>query len=197
MNGFPFGIRMNKDFADLIFDRRGFFWRRKEIPEFLMAKVLEFQQKAIDGDKEAVQEAYFLLENIRKSYPVTNRVDAYYGCILTLQGRDALDPIERLGKVRQGLKFLDDAVQNEPDNVEIRILRGYVCYHLPEVFFHRTAMAVEDFEYLVTRFENEPDIFSNEFFRQVLLDLISAYKTLGRDQKIQAVQEKLQTIRES
>ena len=113
----------------------------------------------VDGDKTAVQETFDLINKVRRIFPVNPLIDAYYGSILALLGRDALDPMERLGKVHQGLKYLDKAVQQEPDHLEIRILRGYVCYRLPEIFFHKTATGVEDFTYLRECYQKDPRVF--------------------------------------
>lgn len=174
-----------------IFRRPAFFWRKKDLLEYLYGRVADLHQKVVEGDKTAVQEAYILINNIRDHFSPDPLINAYYGSILTFQGRDALDPIERIEKVRQGLKFLDEAVQNEPESLEIRILRGYVCLRLPEVFFHRTGIAVEDFNYLITQYEKDSNIFSPEFYRQLLKELKSAYKTLDRNQECQRIQDKL------
>lgn len=193
MNLFQSGFTINNQSGDplaleRVFRRPAFFWRKKDLLEYLYTRVANLHQRAVEGDKTAVHEAFVLLENIRDHFPPDPLIDAYFGSILAFQGRDALDPIERVEKVRQGLKFLDEAVQNEPERLEIRILRGYVCLRLPEVFFHRTSVAVEDFNYLITRYEKDPNIFSAEFGRQLLKELKSAYQTLGRDQECQRIQ---------
>jgi hypothetical protein len=191
MKEFQFGGKMDSFITGFLIRRNYIFGRHNRVPDLLLTRVLELHQQGIQGDKDAVKEAFDLLETIRRFYPAHQLVKAYYGSILTLLGRDAVDPIERLEKVRLGLKFLDDAVQTEPDNIEIRITRGYVCSRLPEVFFHRTATGVADFTYIITRYEQDPKIISNSFYKQLLKDLAQAYQTLGREQDAQSIHQKL------
>ncbi|TCL76909.1 hypothetical protein EDC14_1001194 [Hydrogenispora ethanolica] len=160
-----------------------FFFDKKRLQALVLDEVIELHQRAVQGDKQAVKEAYSLVTQIRRPELPNHLVEAYYGSVMTLMGRDAIDPMERLDYVRQGLKSLDKAAQNEPDNVEIRILRGYVCCRLPEAFFHRTAMGVADFKYLIDRYQREPHIFSAKFYEQLLRDLASAERTLERNRK--------------
>lgn len=159
--------------------------------EKLFAEAIKDHEQGVDGDKEAVRKAYKSLESIVKMVPRNNLVKAYFGSATCLLGRDAVDPMERFEKAVKGLKILDEAVSNEPENTKIRILRGYVCYRLPETYFHRTSTAVEDFKYLITRYENEQNTFSPEFYNQLLYDLGVAYKTLGRKEEAVSVWEKL------
>jgi hypothetical protein len=158
-------------------------FRRRFSKDRALAKAVKLTEAGINGDKKAVQEAYTLLEKLRYHYPHDTLILAYYGSALTLRGRDALDPIERLDHVRQGLKCLDNAVADDPDNVTIRILRGYTCYHLPEFFFHRTATSVTDFSYLISRYTKDPDLFSAQFVQQLKKDLALAQQTLAKFEK--------------
>lgn len=164
---------------------------KRTVPDGVMAKITELHQQGVQGDRNAVNQAYTLLQSVRDLYLRNELVEAYYGSTLALQGRDALEPMERLEKVRSGLTFLDEAVGNDPDQVQIRALRGYVCYRLPEIFFHKTATAVEDFAYLAARYEKEPEVISRDFYRQILADLATAHQNLGHSDAARAIREKL------
>lgn len=189
--GFQPNRKMNSFMTRSLIRRNFILGRNNQVPDELLSTIITLHKQGIQGDQNAVQEAFDVLEEIRRFYPTNHLVEAYYGSVLTLLGRDALDPMERLEKVRYGLKFLDNAVQDEPDNIDIRIIRGYVCSRLPEVFFHRTATAAEDFSYITTRYETEPGIISNTFYRQVLRDLKQVYRTLGRDPDVHSIQQKI------
>jgi len=160
----------------------------------LFAEAVKLHQYGIAGNKDAVKEAYELLKKIRGMDPNNNLVEAYYGSATALLGRDLVDPMERFKKAVKGLKILDRTVSNDPENTEIRILRAYVSYRLPEMYFHRTATAVEDFSYLVSRYEQDPSVFSEEFYWQILFDLGFANKTLGQNQEAESVWLKLLSI---
>ncbi|MFZ5634428.1 MAG: tetratricopeptide repeat protein [Bacillota bacterium] len=159
--------------------------------EELFAQAVSLHKLGVEGDKEAVKEAYKLLEKLRELIPQNNLVEAYYGSATSLLGRDAVDPTERFNKAIRGLKILDGSVAREPENIEVRTLRAYVSYRLPEKFFHRTGTAVEDLSYLATRYEHDPGVFSPEFYRQVLFDLGASFKRLGQNREAESTWQKL------
>jgi len=162
--------------------------------EELFAEAIELHKRGLQGDKDAVGKAHELLAKVKEMLPENNLVEAYYGSAITLLGRDAIDPMERFKKAVKGLKILDGAVSRDPENIEIRILRGNVCYRLPETYFHRTATAVEDFSYLVSRYEQDPSVFSQDYYFQLLYDLGAANKNLGRNEEADSAWQKLLSV---
>ncbi|MHB8917181.1 MAG: tetratricopeptide repeat protein, partial [Desulfocucumaceae bacterium] len=156
-------------------------WRK------LFTEAVELHRRGIEGDREAVARAYELLVEARKMAPDNHLVEAYYGSITALLGRDAVDPTVRVNKALKGLKILDKAVLSDPENIEIRILRASVNYRLPEKFFHRTNTAIEDFSYLIKSYKNDPSVFSKEFYWQILCNLAVSYQRLERRQEAEAV----------
>jgi tetratricopeptide (TPR) repeat protein len=157
----------------------------------LLKQAIDLHQQAAKGDKEAVNEAYKLLNEIRIQSPQNNLVNAYYGSVITLMGRDAVDPMKRFEKTLKGLKILDQAVQKEPENIQIRILRANICFRLPEMYFHRTTTAIEDYNYLLRRHEQDPNIFPEASYYQFLYDLGNAYQNIERKNDAEVVWEKL------
>lgn len=148
--------------------------------EPLFEEAKELHQKAVDGDEKAVKEVFKQLKEIRKKAPSNNLVEAYYGSTIALLGRDASDTMDRFRLVRKGMKILDSAVQKEPNNTEIRILRGYVSYNIPEMYFQRTSTAIEDFEFLISQYEKDSSIFSENMFWKLLYDLGVSYKRVEK-----------------
>lgn len=157
----------------------------------LLKRAIELHRKGVEGDKEAVVKSYQLLEKAWNLEPENLLVEAYYGSAMALMGRDAIDPMERIKKAMAGLKFLDRAVNRRQDNVEIRILRAYVCYRLPESCFHRTGTALEDFKQLIGLFESGSGNFSKDFYHQILFDLGVCYKRLNREKEAEKTWQKL------
>ncbi|TGE32136.1 hypothetical protein [Desulfosporosinus sp. Sb-LF] len=146
---------------------------------------------ALKGDKEATKKAYESFKEIHKLDPKNNLAEAYLGSATSLLGRDSIDPNLKLKLVLQGLKTLDSVVLKEKENIQIRSLRAYVGFNLPEMFFHRTASAVEDFKYLLARYEQDKGVFTEKFYWQILCDLGVAYKRLGRKNEAIAIWDKL------
>jgi len=162
--------------------------------ELLQQAIKLHDKGALENDKEAVVKAYELLKKLSRSNPEDPVINAYYGSSITLMARDGTDPIKRMKDVRKGLGILDGVVRNAPDNIQARILRGNVCFRLPEIMFHRNATAVEDFSYLVNRYEQNSSVFSRDFYLQLLANLSTAYRNIGKKEESQKVEEKLQSL---
>lgn len=103
----------------------------------------QLHNQGVDGDKEAVKEAFEMLKELHQQAPNNNLIKAYYGSTITLLGRDAKNNKERIKIANQGLNILDNAVHKEPDHIEIRLLRAYVSYRIPEKYFKRTESATK------------------------------------------------------
>ena len=165
--------------------------RQENLYKNTFAEAVNLHKLGVDGDKEAVTRAHELFEQMHQTNPDDQVVKAYFGSATTLLGRDAIDPTERFKYVLKGNKILDSAVAADPENIEIRTLRGYVSYRLPEMYFHRTATAIEDFEYLVERYEQDNGVFSRDFYWQILFDMGVACKNIGQLEQAEATWTKL------
>lgn len=116
-----------------------------EEQQTLYSQAIELYQKGLDGDSDAVVKSHEIFKKLYLQAPGNIMVEAHYGCLTSLLGRDEFNPNERFKLAMKGLKILDRAVSKESENIEIRNLRGYVCLRLPDMYFHRTSTAVEDF----------------------------------------------------
>ncbi len=160
----------------------------------MFTEAVNLHKLGVDGDKEAVKKAHKMFKEICTDDPDNHLAEAYLGSATALLGRDEIDPNKRFTLVLQGLKKLDRVVAKEPENIEIRIMRGAVCYNLPEFYFHRQTTAVEDFSYLVSRYESDKKTFSPELYWKILYDLGSAYKQLGRNKEAESTWQKLWSV---
>jgi tetratricopeptide (TPR) repeat protein len=103
---------------------------------------------------------------------------AWYGSLLTLQGREAWFPLTKARYVNQGIKMLDKAVKLAPrGEIEIwtRMIRANNSLALPS-FFNRIPVAISDFEALLKLSREEPLLFSKELLIKIYLGLGKAYK---------------------
>ncbi len=148
----------------------------------------------VGGDKQAVKDAIDLLKKLHSHEPENHVVEAYLGSALALIGRDAVSPVEKFKNTNNGLKMLDHAAILEPDNIEIRNLRANVSFKLPEMYFHRTGMAIEDFLYIASRYEEDDTIFAPDLYWQTLFNIGSAFKTLGYTQDAHSAWDKLFSV---
>lgn len=170
---------------------------REELKEELFAKGAALHDKARRGDRQATREAYELLKVVHQLDPSDPVALAYYGSALALMGRDAVDPNAKVQNALKGLKLLDQAAKAAPDSIAVRTLRAHVNFNMPEHFFSRTAVAVEDFTYLVQRYEAEPGALSRTSYWEALYHLGKAYQTLDEVELAKAVWEKLISVKPS
>ncbi|HWI54537.1 MAG TPA: hypothetical protein VNT57_02485 [Desulfobacteria bacterium] len=160
----------------------------------IVAEAIRLHNLGVDGDKEAVKKAHTMFKKICADNPRDCLSQAYLGSATALLGRDEIDPNKRFKLVLDGLKILDRTVSQEPDNIQIRILRGFVCHRLPEMYFHRLVTAVEDFSYVVSRYEKNRKVLSSDFYCKVLYELGHDYKELDRLEESHLVWKKLLSV---
>ena len=146
------------------------------------------------GDTQAAARAYDLLKTILQEDPENHLVKAYLGSAISLLGRDSTDSNERFKYTIKGLKILDKVVALEPENIEIRGLRAFLCARLPEQYFHRNDTAIEDFAYLVSRYEEDDCLFTKDFYCQLLFELGLALNRLGRKKETESTCFKLLSL---
>ena len=83
------------------------------------------------------------------------------------------------GNAIKGLKHINEALNRDSDKWELRLLRGYLAYSLPEVFFHTTHQAIRDFQYLKDAYEQNPALFNEKLYEQIVMDLQAAEERIG------------------
>ncbi|RIX53939.1 hypothetical protein D3P08_06695 [Paenibacillus nanensis] len=147
--------------------------------------------EGIEGNKRAVVAAYEKLAELRKSYPNHALIEAYYGSSLALMARDASSLLVKEEKAREGLDALNRAVELNPNDKEIRLLRGNVSLRLPDTFFQTARTAVEDFSFLLARQQADPRYLTPKQTKDVINHLITAYETIGRQDKVKEMKKLL------
>ncbi len=168
--------------------------KQGKAPGEFFAEAVNLHNLGVDGDKEAVQKAHEMFKEIWSEDPDNHLAEAYLGSTTALLGRDHPNLSEKFRLAVEGLKLLDSAVSKEPNNTEIRILRGHVCFNLPDMYFHRLTTAVEDFEFLISRYRRNRRVFSRDFYIKTVFDLGSAYKKLGRNEEAEATWMKILSL---
>ncbi|MCW2276753.1 hypothetical protein [Heliophilum fasciatum] len=151
-------------------------------------QAIEWHGLALRGDRAALQAALAFFQQRHKRSPL---LTAYYADCLSLASRHGTDYNSMFKDGHQAIALFDQAVNAAPDNVEIRLLRARQSLRLPEGFFRRTATAIGDLEYLIARYEENPQLFSQEQYWQLLYDLGNAYRILEMDEECQSTWAKL------
>ena len=159
--------------------------RDPQNPELLMAVSWAYFHKGAAGDAEAVKEAESFLELLLEIQPDNAEARSLYGSVLAMRARDAWFPLFKADYVNRGMKEMDQAVVLSPDNIDIRMVRAKTSMALPAMF-NRTDTAIEDFEYLKQRKEQDPSYMNQELYLDVLYNLGKAYAVKGEPDKARA-----------
>ena len=127
----------------------------------------------IEGDKEVVKKGEKYLEKAIELDSKNAIAVAYYGSILTMKARDAKMPWNKIKYGKKGLSFIDQAVELEPDNLEVRIIRAMNSFYAPS-FLGRLKYSFEDFQYVI---KNDQFInWSADAKAYIYFNLGNAYK---------------------
>ncbi len=146
--------------------------------EELFNEARSLYQIGAAGDVEASREAFTLLEKLYNEFPGNSLYQAYYASAFILKAREENNLVEK-GKISSmGVNILDSALKSDPDNIEIRIIHAYVCKYLPE-WLNRGLSAIEDFQYLRSRYEADPSAFSEEFYLHIQSEIEEVQKKLA------------------
>jgi hypothetical protein len=100
--------------------------------------------KGLQGDSVAYERADRLFSRLYREYPSIPLIDAYYGSLRLLETGHTWAFWKKSSLSRQGILLINEAVAEQPDNLEIRFVRAATFYHLP-AFFHLKQQSKEDF----------------------------------------------------
>ncbi len=147
-----------------------------------LKEAIELHDKGIDGDQESAEQSLKLLKKIKLQQPNNSLVLAYFGSATALTAKYHPNLIEKSKLANKGLRSLDQAVSLDSNHADIRLLRGYVSFKLPEMYFKRTKTAIEDFTFLTDSFAKGRKI-PEKLYWQLMFDLGVAYQTIGNEEE--------------
>ncbi len=132
-----------------------------------------YHDLGVKSDKKAVENGEELFTKIL-SLDSTNAVaTAYLGSILSLKARDARMPWNKIKYAKRGFVQLDKAVQMEPENLNVRVIRAMNSYQVPQIM-KRMKFAFEDFNFIINHEEFKNWLADSRAF--VYLHLGKAYE---------------------
>jgi tetratricopeptide (TPR) repeat protein len=150
------------------------------VKQTLFTEGKRLHELATAGDKKASQWAHDLWKRAYQAYSNDPVATAYYGSSIALLGLNSVEPQRMFESIFQGLKLINTAVDLDPDNIEVRLVRAYLLYSLPESMFHMTEKAISDFEYVITEYRKKTDTtITEKLYHQILYDLGMAYRRIG------------------
>ena len=102
------------------------------------------------GDEDASRRARRLVEQHLATNPDDRRAQAYLGSVTLIRAKRATLPWKKLALVNEAKALLDGAVAAEPENLELRLVRGLSARKLPE-WMGRQEQAWDDIAYVADR----------------------------------------------
>ena len=151
--------------------------------------ILYHNYLAGERNPDYMKRAEELFEKLIRLDPKNSEAFAYSGSLLTIKGRDAWMPWNKLKHVEEGLDNLDKGVKCDSQNMTVRLIRANNNLSLPS-FFNRIDTSIVDFNYVIKKYKNTNDEnikrLPNLYFK-----LARAYKKKGNIDKTTEVWNKI------
>lgn len=111
--------------------------------ELYRDQVRELFSRASDDSKAIAQ-----LKKLLDQAPAENVYQAYKGIVRAMGARDYFNPLKKLGAFQEGTALIEQAVQTDPDNSEIRFVRFMLQKSAPPYLGYNTALQ-EDYQHML------------------------------------------------
>lgn len=148
--------------------------------------------EGVKDNRSAVKLAEQYFTKLQQLDPTNALARAMYGSTLTMKGRDAFWPPNRLKYVRDGIKEMDAAVAMAPNNVKVRFTRANNNFYMPK-WLGREEIVERDFAWLWTQVQAKPAAVETPIKQQVALSQGIILKRHGQlSQAVQVWQQGLQ-----
>ena len=130
---------------------------------------------SIAGNADAGRRAEVLLLELTEAQPDDAVITAYYGSARLMKAARTWVIWDKGKLAQEGITLLDQAVEADPENTEIRFLRGASTYHLPS-WFGLAEQSEGDFAFVVEAAEDDvaagrldDELAAAAFFHQALI----------------------------
>lgn len=107
---------------------------------------------------------------------------AYNGAYLTLVAKHAINPYTKYFRLRDGLKLISNAIQNQPESLEFRFLRLSVLNYLPS-FLGYDDMFFDDYEKIIELIKKKNYSEVDKQTQKGILEFLIRSSKLNQEQK--------------
>lgn len=109
----------------------------------LMVEGRELFYQSVESD-EFIDPAIHIFTGLQsESNQYYTTATTYIGALTCLKGKHAFWPRKKFEYVNEGLKIMDEALAQDPNNLEGLFIRATTTYYLP-FFFHRKEQSQQD-----------------------------------------------------
>lgn len=92
--------------------------------------------------------------------PSDMTVMCYLGSATSLMAKTTFNPMKKMSYANKGIALMDKAARKSPENVNVRLTRGFNSLSLPD-FFNRGDIAVKDFNFLADLIKKDPEAYAS------------------------------------
>lgn len=136
-------------------------------PQSLLEEGRELFALSLEQESQ-VQPAIDLFERLVEQSPSLGaRASAYIGALYTIKAKHTTFPFDKLKWAKRGLKILDEALEQAPDDIEVLFVHGAICQNLPALF-KRGDDARRDFSRIVALLPDNMHRYDEQFIGDVL-----------------------------
>jgi cytochrome c-type biogenesis protein CcmH/NrfG len=160
--------------------------------EALKALGIAYSKKARTDFKKYTPKAVECLTRAYEMDKTDYETMCYLGSTTTMMANTTRNPFKKMSYVNKGTAQMDKAVRKDPDNISVRLTRAFNSKSLPE-FLNRGHIAIEDFEYLATLIDKNPNI-RQDTKKTVYGNLVELYEKAGNEEKKKHFQRLLDNI---
>jgi len=114
---------------------------------------------------------------LRNRYPV---LKAFSGATETLLAKHSYNPYVKLKYLQKGLAQITEALESEPDNIEIRFLRYTILYHLPSFLGYSEEQKADAGAILRLLLNKQTDHISDKLVKGILDFMIESSDVSGK-----------------
>ncbi|MEO0795959.1 MAG: tetratricopeptide repeat protein [Verrucomicrobiota bacterium] len=126
---------------------------------------IAYNEKAITGDEDALERAITIMRSILQDQPANLKAKAMLGSCTVMKAQYA-SIFSKLDYVEEGYTILDEVVTANPDNQDLRLIRGANAARSPS-FLGRSDVADTDFNWLIKDIESRPENYDDNYKRTV------------------------------
>lgn len=109
-----------------------------------------YHDQGASGDGSAVEKGIRVFDRLLAIDSANAVAVAYHGALWTMRGRDSWWPPNKLKYMKQGCEDLDRAIEMDPGNIMVHLIRGINGLGLPD-YAGRLSTSLEDFIVLLRR----------------------------------------------
>ncbi len=103
----------------------------KPITEVVSVEKIRNSYKYCNSSKEKADEFYELTQKGLKNMGAVYK--GYHGAALALKASFGWNPISKLSHFNKGKKMIEEAIQAEPENIELRMIRLSIQANAPKI----------------------------------------------------------------